>query len=98
LARERSVAGSPHSLGSAARGGSTGAADAAGSVLPEGVEGALAASAEALVAGVAYAQDGAFIHLGTTRDFHDALSAGSLLRRLFPFTSQRDSLVASGAQ
>ncbi|HXI19383.1 MAG TPA: L-fucokinase, partial [Chloroflexota bacterium] len=47
---------------------------------------------------MAYAAEGAFVHLGTTRDLHDAVSAGSLLRTLFPFTSQRDSAVASGAQ
>src|SRR5207248_3874592 len=42
--------------------------------------------------------DGAFVHLGTSRDFHAAVGRGSLLRTLFPFTSQRDSTVESGAE
>ena len=67
-------------------------------VLPDPVAQALAGATETLVAGVAYAEDGAFIHLGTSRDFHDAVSSGSLLRRLFPFTSQRESVVLAGAQ
>jgi fucokinase len=69
-----------------------------GGALPAAVAHALAQATETLVAGVAYAQDGAFVHLGTSRDFHDAVSSGSLLRRLFPFTSQRESVVLGGTQ
>ena len=48
--------------------------------------------------GVAVPPEGLFVHLGTTRDFHDAVVGNTPLRRLFPFTSQRESAVESGAE
>ncbi len=51
-----------------------------------------------LLAGVAVPPEGLFVHLGTTRDFHDAVVGNTPLRRLFPFTSQRESAVESGAE
>ncbi|HEU5318857.1 MAG TPA: L-fucokinase, partial [Chloroflexota bacterium] len=67
-------------------------------VVPADVAAALAQATAGLVAGVAHAEDGAFIHLGTSRDFRDAVAPGSPLRRLFPFASQRESAAESGAQ
>jgi fucokinase len=66
--------------------------------VPADVAAALAQATAGLVAGVAHAEEGAFIHLGTSRDFRDAVAPGSILRRLFPFASQRESAVESGAQ
>lgn len=62
------------------------------------VERNLASAARGITAGVASPDVGAFIHLGTTRDFHDAVVGQSLLRTLFPFTAQRDAAVESGAE
>ena len=59
---------------------------------------ALAEMSRGLLAGVAVPPEGLFVHLGTTRDFHDAVVGNTPLRRLFPFTSQRESAVESGAE
>jgi fucokinase len=59
---------------------------------------ALAEASRGLRAGVAVPPEGLFVHLGTTRDFHDAVVGNTPLRRLFPFTSQRESAVESGAE
>ena len=59
---------------------------------------ALAGISRGLSAGVAVPPEGLFVHLGTTRDFHDAVVGNTPLRRLFPFTSQRESAVESGAE
>ncbi|MGH2352063.1 MAG: fucose pyrophosphorylase domain-containing protein [Chloroflexota bacterium] len=69
--------------------------------LPESasdVERRLADATAGLAAGVAMPPEGVFIHLGTSRDFHDAVVGNSPLRHLFPFTSQRDSAIQSGAE
>jgi fucokinase len=63
-----------------------------------GVAGVLARISRGLTAGVAVPPDGLFVHLGTTRDFHDAVVGNTPLRRLFPFTSQRESAAESGAE
>ncbi|HET7767215.1 MAG TPA: L-fucokinase, partial [Chloroflexota bacterium] len=65
---------------------------------PSALNDALERATRGLVAGVAYAAEGAFVHLGTSRDFRDAVAPGALLRRLFPFASQREAAVESGAQ
>ena len=70
----------------------------AGPAPADAVGRALAGVSRGLSAGVAVPPEGLFVHLGTTRDFHDAVVGNTPLRRLFPFTSQRESAVESGAE
>jgi fucokinase len=58
----------------------------------------LAAASQHITATVAQPREGVFVHLGSSRDFHQAIARDSLLRRLFPFTSQRESAIESGAE